>query len=118
MSRTSDPRKANGHRRRELFRRVLAEESVCGICGQPVDKGLRGVRALNCRTGRLALHPLSPTLDEIVPVSLGGDPLDRANVRLAHLACNERRGNGLARDGGPRDAAPKPPTMPTRDWSR
>lgn len=34
-------------------------------------------------------------VDEIVPVSLGGNPLDRSNVRLAHRECNRRRGNGM-----------------------
>ena len=68
-------RYANGHRRRELRRRVLAEEDVCWICGRPVDKSLP------------AGDPMAPELDEVVPVSLGGSPVDRANVRLAHRVC-------------------------------
>ena len=71
-------RYANGHRRRELRRRVLAEEDACWICGRPVDKSLP------------AGDPMAPELDEVVPVSLGGSPVDRANVRLAHRVCNER----------------------------
>jgi hypothetical protein len=65
-------RYANGHRRRELRKRVLATENVCGICGQVVDKTLH------------YLDPMAPEVDEIIPVSRGGDPLARANTRLAH----------------------------------
>ena len=68
----TNPRRANGHRRDQVRRRVLAEENICGICGQPVDKTLK------------TPHPGSPEVDEIVPVSLGGDPFARANCRLAH----------------------------------
>lgn len=92
-------RYANGHRRRELRRRVLAEEDVCWICGRPVDKSLP------------AGDPMAPELDEVVPVSLGGSPVERANVRLAHRVCNERRGNGVRRG---RSAGDSPAS---RDWS-
>ena len=68
----SNPRNANGHRRRQLRARVLAAESECGICGLPVDKTLH------------FLDPMAPEVDEIIPVSRGGDPLARANTRLAH----------------------------------
>jgi 5-methylcytosine-specific restriction endonuclease McrA len=65
-----------------LRRRVLAEEDVCGICGEPVDKSLpHGL-------------PGSPEVDEIIPVSKGGSPFERANTRLVHRLCNQRRGNG------------------------
>lgn len=78
-----NPRVANGHRRRQLRNRVLAEEDVCGICGRPVDKDLpHGT-------------PGSPEVDEIVPVSRGGNPFDRSNCRLVHRLCNQRRGNGM-----------------------
>lgn len=83
-------RYANGHRRRQLRARVLAEEDTCGICGQPVDRALR-----LGPDGKP--HPLSPEVDEIIPFSLGGSPLERSNVRIAHRACNQRRGNGTKR---------------------
>ena len=88
-----DPRKTNGHERRKLFARVLAEEDTCWICCLPVNKALRGARVANEMTGKRPLHPLSPTLDELEPVSRGGDPLDRTNVKLAHLRCNQWRGD-------------------------
>jgi len=77
-----NPRRANGHRRDQVRRRVLREEDNCWLCGKPVDK---------------TLPPYldgSPEVDEIVPVSLGGSPFDRSNTRLAHRICNIRRGNG------------------------
>lgn len=73
--RRSNPRRANGARRDAIRRRVLREESVCWLCGQPVDVTLPHGR------------PDSPELDEVVPVSKGGDPLNRSNIRLAHRLC-------------------------------
>lgn len=76
----SNPRRANGHRRNQLRAQVLREEDDCWICGQAVDK---------------TLPPYldgSPEVDEIIPVALGGNPLDRTNCRLAHRLCNLRRG--------------------------
>ncbi|WP_409347890.1 HNH endonuclease [Nocardia fluminea] len=61
----------------EIFERDSWE---CGICARPVERS------------RCAPDPLSASVDHIVPVSLGGDHT-RANVRLAHLRCNIRRGN-------------------------
>jgi 5-methylcytosine-specific restriction endonuclease McrA len=60
--------------------RVLACSDVCGLCG----------------------HPGSTTVDLIIPLSKGGDPLDPANLRPAHgvdgcpwcfRKCNSSRGN-------------------------
>lgn len=78
----ANPRRANGHRRDQLRARVLREENDCWLCGQPVDKTLPPYLSG------------SPEVDEIVPVSLGGDPLDRNNTHLSHRICNVRRGNG------------------------
>lgn len=84
-----NPRRANGHRRRRLTARVYREETDCGICGNPVDKTLP---YLDPATGRP--DPKSKSVDEIVPVSLGGSPYERRNTRLAHLGCNQARGDG------------------------
>lgn len=88
----SNPRKANGHRRRQVTARVYREEDNCGICGKPVDKTLPYINPL---TGKP--DPWAKSVDEIVPVSFGGSAIDRANCRLAHLDCNLRRGNGTSR---------------------
>ena len=82
-----NPRRANGHRRDKVRARVLREEDDCWLCGKPVDKTLPPF-----------LHG-SPEVDEIVPVSLGGDPLARANCRLAHrwhLQHSQRERNAQA----------------------
>ena len=68
----SNPRRTNGYRRDQVRRRVLAEEDTCWLCGQPVDKTLK------------TPDPGSPEVDEIIPVSLGGDPFARDNCRLSH----------------------------------
>lgn len=57
-------------------------------------------------------HPMSFEVDEIVPVSKGGDPLDFDNTQPTHRVCNQRKGNG---------ANKRKPTggrgLPTsRDW--
>ncbi len=62
--------------------RILMTQDVCAICGQPVDKR------------RKAPDPLSPTVDHIIPVSLGGHPFDLDNLQLAHWACNRKKGAG------------------------
>jgi 5-methylcytosine-specific restriction endonuclease McrA len=80
-----NPRVRNGHRRRQVRAQVLAEEDVCALCGQLVDKTLP------------AGLPGSPEIDEVVPISLGGNPYDRRGCRLTHRLCNQRRGNGLRR---------------------
>ena len=77
----SNPRRANGSRRTRLRKRVLAAYDTCWLCGRAVDKTLPPG------------HPWSGEVDEVIPVSRGGDPLDWDNVRLAHRICNERRGN-------------------------
>ena len=95
----TNPRRANGHRRNQVRARVLREESDCWLCGLPVDKTLK------------TPHPGSPEVDEILPVSLGGSPIDRANCRLAHRLCNVRRGNGT------RTTKAKPASFTTsRSW--
>lgn len=73
----------NGNARRKLRERVKAEGRPCGICGQPIDYSLP------------AGHPLSYELDEIIPFSRGGSPIDYNNVQPAHRICNQRRGNTI-----------------------
>ena len=95
-----NPRRANGHRRTQLRRRVLAHYTHCAICGKPVDKTLP------------MLDPLAPEVDEILPVSRGGDPLAWSNVQLAHRICNQRKGDRLDYKPTPQPAQPKT----SRSW--
>lgn len=97
---TKNPRVSNGARRREIRRWVLATQDVCGICGLPVDKTLP------------AGLPLSPEVDEIIPVSKGGSPIDKRNVQLAHRLCNQRKGAKILSKGG---TLPKP-IINSQDW--
>jgi hypothetical protein len=112
----SNPRRANGHRRDQVRRRVLAEEDDCWLCGQPVDKTLRfeeGKHTKRCAApdcGGCFPHPMSPTVDEVVPVSLGGSPFDRSNCRLAHRLHNIQRGNGT------RETPTIEPIETSRNW--
>lgn len=88
---------ANGHRRRELRARILAEETHCGLCGKLVDKTLTmqwGTHSRRCSDPQCpgcVPHPMRPEVDEIIPRHQGGDPLSRQNCRLTHRACNAAR---------------------------
>ena len=77
----TNPRRTNGWRRDQLRARVLAAHDTCAICGRPVDKTLR------------TPDPWSPEVDELIPVSRGGDPYSFDNCRLVHRRCNRLKSN-------------------------
>lgn len=52
----------------------------CGICLKKINPRFRSP------------HPMSPSIDHVIPVSEGG-PHTRANCRAAHRGCNSRRSN-------------------------
>jgi 5-methylcytosine-specific restriction endonuclease McrA len=62
--------------------------------------------------GLPAGDPMSFEVDELIPVSRGGDPLDRANVDAAHRICNQRKGNRMPGDAGARGL----PVVRSRFW--
>lgn len=64
-------------------KKIYATETVCGICGKPVD------------FERRYPHPLSPCIDHIIPVAKGGHPSDRNNLQLAHWTCNRQKSDKL-----------------------
>ena len=64
-------------------RKILASESICGICGQPVDKRIPYP------------HPMAPCIDHIIPIDKGGHPSDISNLQLAHWKCNREKSNKL-----------------------
>lgn len=82
-----NPRYANGHRRRELRKSLLAVGGTCPWPGCPWP-GQEFDRALH------HLDDRAPVVDEIVPISRGGSPLTRENTRLLHRWCNQQRGDG------------------------
>lgn len=89
---------ANGHRRRQLRARVLAEETHCALCGGWVDKtlgmtpGKHGPRCPGNCTGCIP-HDMRAEVDEDLPRSRGGSPYERGNCRLMHRACNRAKSN-------------------------
>ena len=68
---------------------ILATQSICGICGKPVDKSLKYP------------DPMSPTVDHIIPVSKNGDPVALDNLQIAHRYCNRMKSDKMP-------TAPKP----------
>ena len=64
-------------------KRIYATQTVCGICGKPVDFSLKYP------------HPLSPTIDHIIPLAKGGHPSDISNLQLAHRCCNRQKSDKL-----------------------
>jgi 5-methylcytosine-specific restriction endonuclease McrA len=101
VSTGANPRNANGHRRRRIRARVLAAYTHCALCGRLVDKTLPPT------------HPGAPEVDEILPISKGGNPLLWANVQLVHRRCNQAKGNKT--DYTP-PAAPTPEPRTSRQW--
>lgn len=80
-----NPRYSNGSARRRLRKWLRGQGRPCWIC---VAFGKSGDIDYSLPAG----HPLSFEVDELVPVSLGGDPLDPRNVDAAHRCCNQWRG--------------------------
>jgi 5-methylcytosine-specific restriction endonuclease McrA len=86
---------ANGHRRRELVKRVKAEETHCALCGEWVDKALTttpGGHGPKCPGGvcpGCIPHPRRGEVDEDIPRSRGGSPYNRPNCHLMHRECNQ-----------------------------
>ena len=99
----SNPRRANGNLRNKIRARIKARGDVCALCGMPIDYNLP------------AGDPWSYEVDEIIPVSRGGDPLDINNCQPAHRICNQRKGNG-ARARVPLPAAEEESIECLGDW--
>lgn len=97
--------------------KILASQTICGICGQPVDKTLKWP------------HPMAPTIDHIIPIDKGGHPSDMANLQLAHWTCNRQKYNQLLGSPGkpgnqlhaeaPKDKVVSNRILPlSMDWSQ
>jgi len=65
--------------RAEVFER---DGWICGICTEPVNPDTAWP------------HPMSASLDHIMPISRGGKH-SRANAQTAHLTCNVRKSDAL-----------------------
>lgn len=64
-------------------KKILKEQTICGICGKPVDKKIKYP------------HPLSACIDHIIPLAKGGHPSDIANLQLSHWCCNRQKSDSL-----------------------
>ena len=64
-------------------KKILKMQSICGICGKPVNKKLKPP------------DPLAPVIDHIIPVAKGGHPSDIDNLQLAHSTCNRQKSDKL-----------------------
>ncbi len=62
---------------------IMATQTVCGICGKPVDFSYKYP------------HPLSPSIDHIIPIAKGGHPSALDNLQLAHRCCNRQKSDKL-----------------------
>ena len=71
-------------------RKIYATQTVCGICGKPVDMTIRYP------------HPLSKCIDHIIPVSKGGHPSDINNLQLAHRTCNRQKSDKILEENFPK----------------
>lgn len=64
-------------------KRIYATQTVCGICGKPVDMSLKYP------------HPMSKSIDHIIPIAKGGHPSDLDNLQLAHWICNRQKSDKI-----------------------
>ncbi len=90
-------------------KKIYATQTVCGICGKPVDFSYKFP------------HPLSPCIDHIIPVAKGGHPSDLANLQLAHFWCNRQKSDKLFTPIEQQQAEPDTdvaPALPlSTDWT-
>lgn len=88
-------------------KRIYATQTVCGICGKPVDFSYKYP------------HPLSPSIDHIIPVVKGGHPSDIDNLQLAHWYCNRQKSDKLVRIRYDSNESISNTDLPqTIDWSK
>lgn len=76
--------KARYRRHKQSLGVVVARDGWdCRLCGEPVNSRLS------------APNPASPSIDHVVPYSLGGSH-DEENLQLAHLLCNQIKNNKVS----------------------
>ena len=106
---STNPRYANGNARRKLRERLLMTTTVCDLCGQPLPS-LDEVKRMSPN------DPRYPVVDEIIPVSKGGDPLSLENTHLVHRACHARKGAKVPIN--PALFAKSRPYKTSHDWTK
>ena len=91
MSKNQNRPDQDGTHRRAFERnkkKIYATQTVCGICGKPVDFSLKYP------------HPMAPCVDHIIPIAKGGHPSDLDNLQLAHWCCNSQKSDKLFKRTG------------------
>ena len=84
---------------------IYASQSVCGICGRPVD------------FDKKYPDPWSPTIDHIIPIAKGGDPSSLENLQLAHFFCNRQKSTKLVELRVKEKPVSNKDLPLSRDWS-
>lgn len=64
---------------RRIAAEVKANESICYLCGRPVDKALP------------VSSPYSAAVDHVTARSSGGSEEDMSNLHLVHKICNSQK---------------------------
>ena len=85
---------------------ILATQEICAICGKPVDKSLKSP------------HPMSATVDHIIPIARGGHPCDLDNLQLAHRSCNRAKGTHILGERKTEEVNPNRNLPQSLDWKR
>ena len=84
---------------------IFATQTVCGICGKPVDFSLKFP------------DPMSATCDHIIPIDKGGDPSSIDNLQLAHFCCNRAKSDEIIRKVNHKEEAITNRNLPQHaDW--
>jgi len=84
-SKQSKIKRGSFNSKRKLMRIYFRDNGICGICHKRIS--LKNIYP----------HDLCPSIDHILPVSLGGNHKDD-NLRVTHLRCNVSRGNNIKLD--------------------
>lgn len=86
-------------------KKIYATQTVCGICGKPVDFSIKYP------------HPLSPCIDHIIPIAKGGHPSDINNLQLAHWTCNRQESDKMMKRSEVKEETISNRLLPhTFDW--
>lgn len=91
---SSNPRFVNDKARRAAMSYVrmrAAAGEPCAVCGRPIDLD-KPQWYIDPKDGKRKRAPWSLECDEIIPLSMGGSPIDRNNVQPTHRVCNQRKG--------------------------
>ena len=108
MSETNRTKRTKAFRQQYEANRkiILATQTLCAICGKPVDKTLKSP------------DPMSPSVDHIIPIAKGGHPCDLSNLQLAHRACTRAKGTDIVAKNIEKASLPNRDFPQSRDWKK